>query len=69
MAPGKVLHGAVRLHGLASSPTAQTQVRLAWAFAVEIPIAKQTTIVDSSISEVVVIISFLLFPRFLFWLP
>src|SRR6267142_1389154 len=27
MAPAKVLHGAVRLHGLASSPTPDTQVR------------------------------------------
>jgi hypothetical protein len=25
------LHGAVRLHGLASSPTPETQVRVAWA--------------------------------------
>src|SRR5207302_7099365 len=28
IAPGKVLHGAVRLHGLASSPTPETQVRV-----------------------------------------
>src|SRR5437660_12689074 len=27
IAPAKVLHGAVRLHGLASSPTPDTQVR------------------------------------------
>ena len=33
IAPAKVLHGAVRLHGLASSPTPETQVRLAWALA------------------------------------
>src|SRR5204862_1498129 len=31
IAPGKVLHGAVRLHGLASSPTPETQVRVACA--------------------------------------
>src|ERR1043166_5041733 len=31
MAPANVLHGAVRLHGLASSPTPETQVRVAWA--------------------------------------
>src|SRR4029434_8938961 len=31
IAPAKVLHGAVRLHGLASSPTPETQVRDAWA--------------------------------------
>src|SRR6476659_1767310 len=33
MAPANVLHGAVRLHGLASSPTPETQVRVACAFA------------------------------------
>src|ERR1700691_4599926 len=33
MAPAKVLHGAVRLHGLASSPTPETQVRVACAWA------------------------------------
>src|SRR5712691_11136560 len=33
IAPAKVLHGAVRLHGLASSPTPDTQVRLACAWA------------------------------------
>src|SRR2546423_14826877 len=31
IAPAKVLHGAVRLHGLASSPTPDTHVRVAWA--------------------------------------
>src|SRR5207248_11550798 len=29
MAPANVLHGAVREHGLASSPTPETQVRVA----------------------------------------
>src|SRR5712691_10140827 len=33
MAPAKVLHGAMRLHGLASSPTPETQVRVACAWA------------------------------------
>src|ERR1700722_3920333 len=33
IAPAKVLQGAVRLHGLASSPTPETQVRVAWAWA------------------------------------
>src|SRR5262245_23285747 len=33
MAPAKVLHGAVRLHGLTSSPTPDTQVRVACALA------------------------------------
>src|SRR5258705_3394592 len=31
IAPAKVLHGAVRLHGLTSSPTPETHVRVAWA--------------------------------------
>src|SRR6516225_6725233 len=31
IAPANVLQGAVRLHGLASSPTPETQVRVAWA--------------------------------------
>src|SRR3954449_12478291 len=33
IAPANVLHGAVRLHGLASSPTPDTQVRVACALA------------------------------------
>ena len=33
IAPAKVLHGAVRLHGLRSSPTPETQVRFACAWA------------------------------------
>src|SRR5688500_1082196 len=33
MAPANVLQGAVRLHGLASSPTPDTQVRVACALA------------------------------------
>src|ERR1700680_3541423 len=36
IAPAKVLHGAVRLHGLASSPTPETHVRVAWAAASEL---------------------------------
>src|SRR5439155_19892390 len=31
IAPANVLHGAVRLHGLTSSPTPETQVRVACA--------------------------------------
>src|SRR5581483_11254093 len=34
IAPGKVLQGAVREHGFASSPTPETQVRVAWPKAV-----------------------------------
>src|SRR5947209_4406960 len=37
IAPAKVLHGAVRLHGLTSSPTPETQVRVACAFALTTP--------------------------------
>src|SRR6478609_3046964 len=35
IAPAKVLQGAVRLQGFASSPTPETQVRVAWACAVD----------------------------------
>src|SRR4029453_3004150 len=35
IAPANVLHGAVRLHGLASSPTPETHVRVAWAWAMD----------------------------------
>jgi hypothetical protein len=37
IAPANVLHGAGRLHGLASSPTPDTQVRVACANANELP--------------------------------
>ena len=40
MAPAKVLQGAVRLHGLASSPTPETQVRVAWAWREEAPVKR-----------------------------
>src|SRR5471032_1911282 len=40
IAPANVLHGAVRLHGLASSPTPETQVRVACACAI---VEKPTT--------------------------
>jgi hypothetical protein len=33
IAPAKVLQGAVRLHGFRSSPTPETHVRVAWAWA------------------------------------
>src|SRR5688572_20467245 len=39
MAPANVLHGAVRLHGLTSSPTPETQVRVAAAAGVAQPMA------------------------------
>src|SRR5579859_7727652 len=37
IAPAKVLHGAVRLQGLASSPTPETHVRVAWALSKVLP--------------------------------
>src|SRR6185312_13479615 len=37
IAPANVLHGAVRLQGLASSPTPETQVLLAWALMNAVP--------------------------------
>src|SRR5438045_2071796 len=49
-APGKVLHGAVRLHGLASSPTPETQVRVACASAVVGAKANQPTHAKPSIA-------------------
>src|SRR5690348_17014268 len=53
IAPAKVLHGAVRLHGLASSPTPETQVRVACALAgaaarVMAMTPKQSVAMDSS---------------------
>src|SRR5215469_811131 len=37
MAPAKVLQGAVRLHGLASSPTPDTHVRVACPYIIPVP--------------------------------
>src|SRR5258706_12785485 len=39
IAPANVLQGAVRLQGLASSPTPDTQVRVAWALAIEVTVS------------------------------
>src|SRR5437870_26807 len=45
IAPAKVLQGAVRLQGLTSSPTPDTQVRVAWAWTADATVsAKITTI-------------------------
>src|ERR1051326_1763338 len=54
IAPAKVLQGAVRLHGLASSPTPETQVRVACAFAgatasVIATMPQQSVAMDSSV--------------------
>src|SRR5947209_19957909 len=43
IAPAKVLQGAVRLHGLASSPVPETHVRVAWACAVDTTTARNQT--------------------------
>src|SRR5215469_8300641 len=43
IAPANVLHGAVRLHGFASSPTPETQVRVACALAGVTPSASTAT--------------------------
>src|ERR1700674_567922 len=48
MAPAKVLQGAVRLHGLTSSPTPDTQVRVACACALE-----NTNMVNAIIAKAV----------------
>src|SRR5688572_25784308 len=42
IAPAKVLHGAVRLQGLTSSPTPEIHVRVAWALAVDAESATAT---------------------------
>src|SRR3954470_24657084 len=52
MAPANVLQGAVRLHGLTSSPTPETQVRVAWAWARSaLRTGTQTTPIAASSSE------------------
>src|SRR5438270_10619643 len=51
IAPANVLHGAVRLQGLTSSPTPDTQVRVACAWAIEakanVKIASASTLIVS----------------------
>src|ERR1044072_8522946 len=47
IAPANVLQGAVRLHGLTSSPTPETHVRVAWPNATEGATAT-TTMVGSA---------------------
>src|ERR1700756_3544208 len=43
IAPANVLQGAVRLHGFASSPTPETHVRLACAYAADVANADKAT--------------------------
>src|SRR5205085_240685 len=60
IAPAKVLHGAVRLHGLTSSPTPDTQVREACAIAASGTSASPPTQANPNIAAIVFIgISFL----------
>src|SRR5205823_7937279 len=55
IAPAKVLHGAVRLHGFASSPTPETHVRVACACAVaEKPITRTAVPRNRRILEVII---------------
>jgi hypothetical protein len=48
IAPAKVLHGAVRLHGLASSPTPDIQVRVACALAGMANSARQNALTSAN---------------------
>ena len=48
IAPANVLHGAVRLHGLTSLPTPETQVRVAWAWAGAAVIPSVTAVANES---------------------
>src|SRR4051812_38363702 len=63
MAPANVLHGAVRLHGLASSPTPETQVRVACAWASELKANSRTNaatkLIENLFSFVMESVSFL----------
>src|SRR5258708_20403237 len=53
IAPAKVLQGAVRLHGLASSPTPDTQVRLACAWAPPAHTQNASIVADMLTSDIV----------------
>src|SRR5207237_632208 len=53
IAPAKVLHGAVRLHGLTSSPTPDTQVRVACAIAASGTSASTPTQANPNIAAIV----------------
>src|SRR3984893_19120083 len=63
MAPAKVLHGAVRLHGLASSPTPETQVRVACAFAGMENSDRQMAPVTAAKTEILITLSLRLLRR------
>src|SRR6266481_8320076 len=61
IAPAKVLHGAVRLHGLASSPTPDTHVRVACACANE---ARNTQTANTAKALRASLVSFMGFPPY-----
>jgi len=60
IAPAKVLQGAVRLQGLASSPTPDTQVRVACAFASDADKTQNTNPAKALGTSLVSLINFLL---------
>jgi hypothetical protein len=65
IAPAKVLHGAVRLHGLTSSPTPDTHVRVACACASEAKNTQTANTAKELRASLVSFIDFLLMPPFL----
>src|SRR5260370_35930335 len=64
IAPAHVLHGAVRLQGLASSPTPETQVRLACPYIMDAPSTTNAKI----LSDFLICFSKLLFFAIKCWL-
>src|SRR5207302_2733474 len=69
IAPAKVLQGAVRLHGLASSPTPDTQVRVACAWAMDANASRNVAITKSLIVNRNLFIWSLLFSFSSWWPP
>jgi hypothetical protein len=65
IAPAKVLHGAVRLHGLASSPTPDTHVRVACACASEVKNTQAAITVKALNTSLFSFIGFLLMTLFI----
>src|SRR5688500_10024636 len=60
MAPAKVRQGKVRLHGLTSSPTPETQVRVACALAADAAESTKARAARGSSSFLTLFISYLL---------
>src|SRR2546430_7310699 len=57
IAPANVLHGAVRAHEFASSPTPETHVRVAWAAACETQTSPNATVATPATKILVLICS------------